>query len=121
MPVDDISSGSNSQICIMSMIINLVLLNQASSKYNIAQLDEIDESLDPYNRSQFVNVLYQIINILQIDQLFVIAQSLEVDSANCDIIKLKTYNNTDESSKYDGNIIYDYDTEFKKSLSKTLI
>lgn len=121
MPVDDISSGSNSQICIMSMIINLVLLNQASSKYNIAQLDEIDESLDPYNRSQFVNVLYQIINILQIDQLFVIAQSLEVDSANCDIIKLKTYNNTDESSKYDGNIIYDYDIEFKKSLSKTLM
>ena len=35
LPVDDISSGSSSQVCMMSMIINLVLLHQASTKFNI--------------------------------------------------------------------------------------
>lgn len=106
LPVDDISSGSSSQVCMMSMIINLVLLHQASTKFNIARLDEIDDSLDTYNRSNFVNVLYRILPLLNIEQLFIISHSIELDSSFADIIKLKSYEEYDSINS--NNIIWDY-------------
>ena len=113
LPVDDISSGSSSQICMMSMIINLVLLHQGSSKFNIAQLDEIDGALDSHNRSQFVNILFHSMNILEIEQLFLISHSMEVDNTFADVIKFKDYTDY-ESSIQSGNVIWDYDEECKK-------
>jgi hypothetical protein len=113
LPVDDISSGSSSQIAMMSMIINLVLLHQGSTKFNIAQLDEMDDSLDNYNRSIFVNILFHCINILEIDQLFIISHSLEADNTFADVIKLKQYENY-ESSLSGGNVIWDYNDIIKR-------
>ena len=107
IPVDDISSGSNSQICMFGMCINLVLLHQASTKYNIAYLDEIDGGLDHRNRFEFINALYKTIPILGIDQLFMISHSMEADMSNVDIIKLKTYNDFEDVIDT-GNIIFDY-------------
>ena len=111
LPVDDISFGSSSQISMMSMIINLVLLHQASTKFNIAQLDEVDGALDSYNRSNFVNILFHSMNILNIDQLFLISHSLEADDTFADIIKLKSNNSFTSIS---GNIIWDFEEEYKK-------
>ena len=111
LPVDDISSGSNSQISMMSMIINLVLLHQGSSKFNIAQLDEIDGSLSHSNRAQFVNILFQCMGILEIEQMFLISHSIEVDNTFADIIKLKNTNS--DSGIASGNIIWDYDEIIK--------
>lgn len=111
LPVDDISSGSSSQIAMMSMIINLVLLHQASTKFNIAQLDEVDGALDSYNRSNFINILFHSINILNIDQLFIISHSLEADSTFADIIKLKA---NDEYNNISGNVIWDFEKECQK-------
>lgn len=113
LPVDDISSGSTSQICIMGMIINLVLLHQASTKFNIARLDEIDGGLDHRNRFGFVSALYSTMNILEIDQLFIISHSLEADTSNVDIIKLKSYDDFDEGNSIIGNVIYDYNEQIK--------
>lgn len=107
LPVDDISSGSTSQICIMGMVINLVLLYQASTKFNIARLDEIDGGLDHRNRSEFVNVLYNAMPILGIEQLFIISHSIEADTSAIDVIKLKSYPDFEDSIQ-NGNIIYDY-------------
>ena len=108
LAVDDISSGSASQVCMMSMIINLVLLHQASTKFNIARLDEIESPLDSINRSNFINILYRMIPLLNIDQLFIISHNLlEADTSAVDIIKLKSYDNFD--IQLAGNIIYDYD------------
>ena len=109
LPVDDISNGSSSQVCMMSMIINLVLLHQGSSKFNIARLDEIDDSLDTYNRSNFVNVLYRILPLLNIEQLFIISHSIELDSSLADIIKLKSYD--EYESIQNSNVIWDYKNE----------
>ena len=106
LPVDDISSGSASQIAMMSLIINLVLLHQASTKFNIAFLDEIESALDGYNRTNFVNVLFHSINILGIEQLFLISHSIEVDNTFADIIQLKGYDNFDNIAT--GNVIWDY-------------
>lgn len=110
LPVDDISSGSTSQISIMGMVINLVLLHQASTKFNIAKLDEIDAGLDNKNRSDFINFIFYTMNLLQIEQIFMISHSIEVDNTNADIIKLKTYDDY-ESGIQSGNIIYDYNSE----------
>lgn len=112
LPVDDISNGSSSQVCMMSMIINLVLLHQASTKFNIARLDEIDDSLDTYNRSNFVNVLYKILPLLNIEQLFIISHSIELDSSFADIIKLKSYDEYDSTTN--NNIIWDFKEEISK-------
>ncbi len=112
LPVDDISSGSSSQISMMSMIINLVLLHQGSTKFNIAQLDEIDGALDSYNRSEFINILFYSMKILEIEQLFIISHSVEADNSFADIIKLKSYDNY-ESGVQSGNIIFDYNEYIK--------
>lgn len=113
LPVDDISSGSASQVCMMSMIINLVLLHQASTRFNIAQLDEMDHALDSRNRSEFVNILYAIIPMLEIDQLFVISHSIEANASLADVIRLKTYSDFDDNTDL-GNVIYDYEKEIQK-------
>ena len=107
LPVDDISSGSSSQISIMGMIINLVLLHQASTRFNIARLDEIDAGLDNKNRSDFINFIFYTMNILEIEQVFMISHSIEADNSNADIIKLKTYDDYESGIK-SGNVIYDY-------------
>jgi hypothetical protein len=115
LPVDDISSGSASQICIMGMAINLVLLHQGSTKFNIARLDEVDQGLDSRNRFEYMNTLEKTRHILQIEQLFVISHSIEADTSSVDIIKLKSYNDFEDNVQL-GNVIWDYSEEIKKTL-----
>lgn len=105
MVVDDISSGSTSQVCMMGMALSLVLLYQASTRYNITRLDEIDGGLDTRNRLEFVNALYKVIDILNIDQLFIISHSLELELSNVDMIRLKMYDNYETP---EGNVLYDF-------------
>ena len=105
MTVDDISSGSTSQVCMMGMIINLVLANMCSSKYNIVSLDEIDSGLDNNNKYMFIEVLNKISDILNIDQIFVISHSIESSLVNTDVIltsKSQDYNDLFA----DSNILY---------------
>ena len=104
---DDISSMSASERSLISMIISFSLLFQASTKYNILCLDEIDSPLDSSNRLQFLNVLERQINILNIEQTFMISHNAELNYNDCSIILLKCkdgYISNDPSL----NIIYQY-------------
>ena len=105
--VDDISNGSTSQVCMMGTIINLVLLHQASTKFNITRLDEIDGGLDANNRLMFVAILQQIIQILNIEQLFIISHSVEAALSNVDVIQLAPVVGY-EDTFIGANIIYNY-------------
>lgn len=87
-PVDDISSGSTSQKCMMGMIINLVLSSISSGKYNIVSLDEIDGGLDDANRYMFVDVLQRISEMLRFEQIFIISHSVESALNNVDVVLL---------------------------------
>ena len=107
LPVDDISSGSTSQLCIIGTIMNLVLLYQASSKYSIVSLDEVDGGLDSHNRYDFIPTLYKLIEILNIKQLMMISHNIEADLSNVDVIKLKGYED-DDMDLSNVNVIYDY-------------
>ena len=110
LPVDDISSGSTSQVCIMGMIINLVLRHQASTKYNITSLDEIDGGLDHNNRNLFVDILQRVQSILNIDQLFIISHSVESALCNVDVIQLS--NAPDYNDLFmNANVIYKFGEE----------
>lgn len=104
IPVNDISFGSTSQVCMIGMAISLVLLYQASAKYNIPTLDEVDRGLDSHNRMRFIPAIYKICDILGIDQLFMISHSLELELDNVDRIILKSYDNEIP----EGNILYNY-------------
>lgn len=108
LPADDISNGSMSQVQMMGMVINLALLYQASTKFNIAYLDEIGSGLDNHNQGEFIKVIYYISKYLNMEQVFMICHSLAVDESGVDIIKLKDY---EEFASTTGNIIYDFNDE----------
>ena len=107
LPVDDISSGSTSQICIMGMIINLVLAHQASSTFNIPKLDEVDGGLDHRNRYEFINTLYSILPMLNIEQVFIVSHSMETDASAVDLIQLLSYSDHEGDVVAD-NVIWNY-------------
>lgn len=102
---NDISSMSTSQICMISMILSFVMLQQSSTKYNILKLDEIDGGLDTRNRLQFLHVLEELMVMLNVEQCIMISHNTEMDLSNCDIIQLKL--NEGEVIN-DGNIIFKY-------------
>jgi DNA repair exonuclease SbcCD ATPase subunit len=106
--IDDISSGSTSQICMMGMIINLVLLHQASTTFNVARLDEIDGGLDSANRNIFVDILQKIVSLLNIEQLFIISHSCESALSNVDSIQLAPIEGYLDTNK-GANIIYTWE------------
>ena len=85
---DDISNMSTAEKSMLSMIISFALLNQSSTKYNIITLDEIDGALDSSNRSNFTIVLDQIMQLLQVQQVFIISHNSELDYSFCDVINL---------------------------------
>lgn len=105
LPIDDISSLSTSQKCMVSMIISFALLKQASPKYNITKLDEIDGGLDTYNRRNFIPTLEYMNDIMDVEQCIIISHNSEIDYSKCDIIILK-HNSIDIPSY--GNVIYQY-------------
>ena len=85
---DDISNMSTAEKSMLSMIISFALLNQSSTKYNVITLDEIDGALDSNNRSNFIIVLDQIMQLLQVQQVFIISHNSELDYSFCDVINL---------------------------------
>ncbi len=102
---DDISSMSTGQICMISMILSFSILYNSSSTYNIIKLDEIDGGFDTDNRSSFISILNEIIDILGCQQCFLISHNEEIQYSATDMILLRT--NSDNRDYGDANIIFD--------------
>lgn len=100
---DDISSMSGAQICMTSMIISFSLAHQASSKYNIIKLDEVDAMLDSNNRASFIPMIYAQMDMLHMDQCILISHNNE-SSVETDLVLLKM-NGIDQPM---GNVIFQY-------------
>ena len=88
MECDDVSSMSTSQKCMIGMILSFSVLRHSNSRLNIASMDEIDGGLDHQNRLIFFPIVCQMIDILQLDQIFIISHNQEIDYSNCDVINL---------------------------------
>lgn len=108
MMVDDISSGSTSQKCIMGSIISMVSNASTSPIYNIALLDEVDGGLDQDNRMAFADMILKAAEILNIGQLFSISHSIETSVNNVDVILLSNDQNYIDQFA-NSNIIYMYE------------
>ena len=101
---DDISSMSTAQKSMISMILSYSILHQSATKYNIISLDEMDESLDAFNRSYFLTLIDRIMSILQCEQCFMISHNSELTTEMADLIILKDGPGT----MYGGNVIWKY-------------
>ena len=88
----DISMMSASQLGQLSMIISFVLLHNASEKFNIIRLDEVDNNLDSDNRLRFFSLVDMIMQILNFDQAVIISHNVELDLSNCDLIITRLQN-----------------------------
>ena len=88
----DISMMSSSQLGQLSMIISFVLLHNASQRFNIIRLDEVDNNLDNDNRLRFFDLVYTIMSILHFDQAIIISHNSELDLSNCDLIITRIQN-----------------------------
>ena len=101
---DDISSMSTAQKSMISMILSYSILYQSQSRYNVISLDEMDGSLDGSNRSYFMTLLDNLMNILRCEQCFIISHNSELISELADIIILKDV----PGANYGGNVIWRY-------------
>ena len=101
---DDISSMSTAQKSMISMILSYSILYQSNTRYNIISLDEMDGSLDGSNRSYFMTLLDNLMNILRCEQCFIISHNSELISELADIIILKD----SPGANYGGNVIWRY-------------
>lgn len=101
---DDISSMSTAQKSMISMILSYSILHQSNTRYNIVSLDEMDGFLDGSNRSYFMTLLDNLMNILRCEQCFIISHNTELTSEIADIIMLKDIS----GANYGGNVIWKY-------------
>ena len=109
LAVDDLSSASSSQKAMFSRVINMSVLFQASTKYNITQLDEPTGPLDHINVENFSALLYRLLEILGFEQIFIISQT-ELNLPDAAIIRLRDYENYDLKGN---NVIWDYNEIIK--------
>lgn len=99
---DDVSNCSTSEKSMIAMILSFALAFHGSQTYNIVRLDEVDGGLDQANRAIFPIILDSIIQMLQIEQCFIISHSSESDMSDVDVISLTPVSN--ETIK--GNVIF---------------
>lgn len=99
---DDVSNCSTSEKSMIAMILSFALAFHGSQTYNIVRLDEVDGGLDQANRAIFPLILDSIIQMLQIEQCFIISHSSESDMSDVDVISLTPVSN--ETIK--GNVIF---------------
>lgn len=110
LTIDDISSCSTAQKCMISTTLSVALLQQSSPIYNILQLDEMDGGLDAYNRSKFPEFLEQVMSILDMEMCIMVSHASESVLSNTDIICLGAVGN----ELPNGNIIFTYNDEQNK-------
>lgn len=87
--IPDIKYASQSEIALGTMALSFALSKNASDKYNILLLDEIDAGLDEDNRSAFLKMLYMQMEALNAEQVFIISHNLtQMTNIPMDCIRL---------------------------------
>lgn len=104
---DDISSCSSAEKSMISMILSFALLRQCSTKYNILMMDEMDATLDQRNRANFIKVVDEIMEKLDVENCILISHSSEIDMSNVDTILLQEKENNMYGYN-NGNVIFSY-------------
>ncbi|QQM14669.1 virion associated protein [Staphylococcus phage MarsHill] len=106
----DIKEASQGETALTNISLSLSLLNKVSQDYNILYLDEMDSTLDSNNRRRFVDVIDRQIDLMDLEQVFLISHNDEFYSANIDLILLKGYESkidiNDEEMMQGKNVLF---------------
>lgn len=102
---DDISKGSEGLKSILSLALSFAFIHQVSSSFNLMFLDEVDGPLDKKNRKKFAFAVQKQMDILNMEQIFIITHNDSFFSKNSGYILLKG-SDLDNVNKKD--IIYQY-------------
>ncbi|WPH64328.1 virion associated protein [Staphylococcus phage vB_StaM_PB50] len=89
--LQDIKEASQGETALTNISLSLSLLNKVSQDYNILYLDEMDATLDSNNRRRFVDVIDKQIELMGLEQVFLISHNDEFYSSDIDLILLKGY------------------------------
>lgn len=105
--VSDIALMSSGERAIMSLVLSLTLMYQASSEgsYDIITLDEMDAVLDKNNRNRFVDALEKLMDIFKIEQILAVSHNDGFESYPIDLVLLRDYNLENSVNK---TIIYKF-------------
>ncbi|QQO92787.1 virion associated protein [Staphylococcus phage Madawaska] len=106
----DIKEASQGETALTNISLSLSLLNKVSQDYNILYLDEMDSTLDSNNRRRFVDVIDRQIDLMGLEQVFLISHNDEFYSADIDLILLKGYESkidiNDEEMMQGKNVLF---------------
>ena len=87
--IADVKYASQSENAMITLALSFALANRASDQYNILELDEVDGGLDDNNRPAFLKMLYLQMNVLKVEQVFMISQNIsQMANIPMDVIKL---------------------------------
>jgi len=78
--------ASQGETALVSMAISMALIENSLRKYNIILLDELDSTLDIRNKKDYINILEKQIELLNVEQIFIISHNKEFDSYPVDLI-----------------------------------
>jgi DNA repair exonuclease SbcCD ATPase subunit len=86
---EDVTDASQGEVALTTISISLAMIQQSMTRYNIINLDEIDSELDKENRMNFIDMLEKQMEILNIEQIFIISHNNQFDAYPVDIILTK--------------------------------
>ena len=111
VPVKDVTLTSQGETALIGIAISFAMIQQAEKNYNIILLDEVDKELDSGNRSAFVSIIQKQLEIMNVEQCFIISHNKEFDNANLDLLLFPNYDPDILSDDYleNKNIIYRYE------------
>ena len=92
--LEDITLASQGETSMTSISLSLSMLGQimgGTGGYNVLYLDEMDAELDANNRKSFINVIDRQMEILGVEQTFIITHNNEFHSSDIDLILLDGY------------------------------
>jgi len=89
--LEDINDASQGETALTSISLSLSMIEKMIKDYNILYLDEIDATLDYNNRRNFIKLIENQIDILGMEQIFIISHNNEFDTYPIDLILLKDH------------------------------
>ena len=84
--IGDIIESSQGERAIISLALSFALIRQASFKYNIMLLDEVDGPLHKDARNKFINILFKQLQAINAEQVFIVSHNNTFDGFNVNVI-----------------------------------
>lgn len=84
--IGDIVKSSQGEGAVISLALSFALIRQASFKYNIMLLDEVDGPLHKSARNKFITILFKQLQAIHAEQVFIVSHNNTFDGFNVNII-----------------------------------